>query len=658
MTFKEIASNAIGRGLTIIPLLPKSKQAVEKGWQTKGYSDLSEIDKFPEDYGAGALCSKTTTWILDIDCVDWFMDNFPKELYDDLKTFAVLTGGGGYQFHFKQDDLSREVLDNKSLKNPNKDRYHKPTGAECEAVFDILWDKHQGLLPGCIHPVTGKEYKVHRDTPLICASEAVVEWVLKHLAKPTVKKSENETSPFKLNPTFAIDKELAEHGLKWVKEEREGKIFYNYHAAYGKCLVRGESHAGQGEDPNPRQSAFVHNPANGHFYHQCFSAGCEIGIQSTKKALAALEIDWKKVFLCDGQKTIRLRSFNDIEKLHIQYLWPGYLPYNKLVHFAGGSTEGKSPVTVDLISRVSAGAPWPDGTPNTFGPKHCIILASEDDPHDTVRPRLEVAGANLSLVHTAECSIIKNMTEIEKTLAFDTDMEELIRRMKETSNLGLVVIDPITNYLGKLNMNSEPEVRSILMPLSTAAADLGCCIVTVGHLNKRDKGTSPKQRIMGAAAFHGVSRFLYLFGPDPEEADKYSHIMVQDRGVGSQTLRYKTMVEKLSWDGMESDVVKVKWQGFSTATAEDAVDPNSNKDKSEVEEASEILKKFLYQGRKLATECMEMLKEAGFPIQDGPNPGLNGSKVRNKAKVESKKDGKVWYWFLKAGYETPQNMDF
>jgi hypothetical protein len=140
--------------------------------------------------------------------------------------------------------------------------------------------------------------------------------------------------------------------------------------------------------------------------------------------------------------TIHLESYQQIPKEHLQPMWPGYIPFGKLVHLAGDSGEGKSPLTLDLIARVTSGADWPDGTKNALGPRPVILLASEDDPNDTICPRLELAGADLSRVFDAK--ITKGQDRDEILLALDRDLQQLIAAAAGLPDLALMIIDPIT----------------------------------------------------------------------------------------------------------------------------------------------------------------------------------------------------------------------
>src|SRR5580698_1268925 len=110
-----------------------------------------------------------------------------------------------------------------------------------------------------------------------------------------------------------------------------------------------------------------------------------------------MQDDKKQIELPDGRGS-RLDAVALIEEKHRVWLWPGYLERNKLVHFAGASSEGKSPITLDLIARLTSGAAWPDGVENNNGPLSAILLADEDDWSDTIKPRLKLAGADVNRV--------------------------------------------------------------------------------------------------------------------------------------------------------------------------------------------------------------------------------------------------------------------
>src|ERR1700686_2065854 len=100
--------------------------------------------------------------------------------------------------------------------------------------------------------------------------------------------------------------------------------------------------------------------------------------------------------------------------------------------------------------------------------------------------------------------------------------------LRSLDDVALIVLDPITNYLGKQGMNKEEDIRgNISMPLKALAQERRVCVITVGHLNRRDKEATVLQRSMGAAALTGVPRKVFVFGNDPEDDNdnQYAHVM-------------------------------------------------------------------------------------------------------------------------------------
>lgn len=346
----------------------------------------------------------------------------------------------------------------------------------------------------------------------------------------------------------------------------------------------------------------------------------------------------------EGSELIMTRG-DEVKREHLQFLWEPWLPLGKLVHFGGNSSQGKSPVTMDIIARLTTAQAWPNGQPNANPPKNVILLNVEDNLADTIMPRLDLAGGDdRRLFYIKGTRVTKKTSKIDMGLALDRDMLLLAELARSTPDLGLIVIDPITNYLGKLNMNREDEVRSILSPLAMLAEELSITIITVGHFNRREKGTDPLHRMMGAAAFSGVARAVYAFGSDPDSESPYDHIISPARGaIGDSSLKYRTELVEREWAGQKSKVVRISWNGTTTANAEDAVDPTSRSDKGQIAEAARLLRDFLKAGRKQAAECQGMLKAAGYDPDK-----LNSHKIRKRAKVSTEQKERQHWWFLAA----------
>jgi len=110
------------------------------------------------------------------------------------------------------------------------------------------------------------------------------------------------------------------------------------------------------------------------------------GIESYRRKQAALTPS-------TGKRAVTLLQGANIVEKPITWLWDGYLPSGKLTLLAGAGGTGKSTIAFNLAATVTNGSIWPDGT-RCHVAGNVLIWSSEDDPADTIKPRLMAVGAN------------------------------------------------------------------------------------------------------------------------------------------------------------------------------------------------------------------------------------------------------------------------
>src|SRR5439155_23169534 len=94
---------------------------------------------------------------------------------------------------------------------------------------------------------------------------------------------------------------------------------------------------------------------------------------------------------------------SQVPPVALQWLWHPWIPSGKVTVLDGDPGLGKSSLLLDLAARVTRGLAMPDGGPVALpSPPAGIraagdvtLLTAEDSLADTVRPRLEAAGADL-----------------------------------------------------------------------------------------------------------------------------------------------------------------------------------------------------------------------------------------------------------------------
>jgi len=307
----------------------------------------------------------------------------------------------------------------------------------------------------------------------------------------------------------------------------------------------------------------------------------------------------------DGSRLASLKCFAAIQPRPLRWLWPQRIPAAKLSLIVGDPDKGKSLVTLDITARITTGRPFPDGAPSERG--SVIMLSAEDDPEDTIRPRLDAAGADVSRIHLLEAVrvALRDGTRTERGFCLESDVAVLADAIKQTPEVRLVVIDPISAYLGATDSHKNAEVRGLLAPLKELASKTGVAVVGVTHLRK--SGGPAIHRSIDSIAFLAAARAAWGIAEDADQPDR--RIMVRVKGNLSRDpggVAYRIEAP--------SGIARVAWeQGAVTLRADDVLGGlESHADRSERREAESWLRDFLADGPRPASEVRSESRQAGL----------------------------------------------
>jgi hypothetical protein len=246
-----------------------------------------------------------------------------------------------------------------------------------------------------------------------------------------------------------------------------------------------------------------------------------------------------------------LRCVSEIAPEPIRWLWPGRIPLGKLTLLIGDPGLGKSLLTADVASRLTRGASFPDGATCASG--SAIFLSAEDDPADTIRPRLDAAGADVLRVHILEAVRVQlpSGSLTEKSFNLETDSAALEGALRGHPDVRLIVIDPISAYLGGVDSHSNAELRSILAPLVALAGRLGVAVLCVTHLRK--SAGAATYRAISSIAFAAAPRAVWAVASDPEDGERRLLLAVKQNlspSAGGLAFRIETKddVPCLAWE--------------------------------------------------------------------------------------------------------------
>jgi putative DNA primase/helicase len=202
-----------------------------------------------------------------------------------------------------------------------------------------------------------------------------------------------------------------------------------------------------------------------------------------------------------------------LKAIAITWLWPGWLAAGK-VHILGGQPgTGKTTLATRMAATISTGSRWPDGSRTTVG--NVVIWSGEDDPADTLVPRLKASGADMRRIF-----FVGDVREDGENRAFDpaTDAEALRAAIARVGGVRLIIVDPIVSAVsGDSHKNSE--VRRALQPLANLGATDGAAILGITHFTKGSTGREPIERITGSIAFGALARIVLITTRETERED-------------------------------------------------------------------------------------------------------------------------------------------
>ena len=313
---------------------------------------------------------------------------------------------------------------------------------------------------------------------------------------------------------------------------------------------------------------------------------------------------------------LRMIKLSEIQTQEVKWLWFPMIPYGKLTIVQGDPGDGKTTLILNIAAKLSKGEGLDENMKPTE-PMNIIYQTAEDGLADTVKPRLEMAGA--------DCERIMVIDESEKTLSMiDERLEEAIIK----TNAKLLILDPIQAYLGGgMDMNRANEARDMTKKLGALAEKYKCAIVLIGHMNKAS-GNKAAYRGMGSIDFFAVARSVLLVGR--VEGEPNIRAVVQIKNNLAQFGHPK------AFELMESGF---RWLGDYEITVDEVlggIAPKANK----LEQAKQMLRELAETSNVVqSNEIFDMADEQGISKRTLEN-------AKKELGIRAKKVNNSWYWEL------------
>lgn len=348
-------------------------------------------------------------------------------------------------------------------------------------------------------------------------------------------------------------------------------------------------------------------------------------LEKTKETINKLEKIEKT-----GSPKFEETFLSDVEEKNVRWFWRNKIPLGTVSLIVGYPNTSKSYFAMMMAAAVTKGDTLPgEHFENVAQKGSVIILSAEDDPETTIKKRVRVHGGDCSKVLSLGIS-----KENYYMFNLKTDLKYLDEKIKELRDVKLIIIDPVSAYLGadpKFDSYKETHVRSTLAPVAELARKHDLAIVGIMHLNKKEEALAIT-RVSGSMAFAAAPRAVWLIAKNRDDKTLFHFANLKfNLGEKPSGLSYR----------IKKDVIT-----FEDRNEED-LDPEEllSKDRggeSPIGEAKEFLQEIFKNDKERDTaEIMDNAKTDGIAIK-------TLKRAKKDLKITSKEkriDGKnKWMW--------------
>jgi putative DNA primase/helicase len=331
-------------------------------------------------------------------------------------------------------------------------------------------------------------------------------------------------------------------------------------------------------------------------------------------------------------------KLSEVPVEQIDWLWQGHIALRKLHLWFGWPGLGKSFVMTDITARLTIESPMPDGSP-AVNACDVLLLSGEDGLADTLRPRIEAHGGDTSRVHALKSKqTVRGGESAEMPISLETDCPLLEEYLREHPAIRLLVIDPISQFMGGVDSHKNAEVRAVLGRLAAVAEACNVAIVYIDHMSKRESGNA-LCRSMGSLAFVAQARIARVFVADPESPGRTLLLSAKSNLAALMPGLAFRIVEGASGHA-------VQWEtGAVDITADEALAERRGPSPDRFNEAKQWVLDALAAGPVESTALETQAAAAGISM-----PTLRRARAalssKGEKKIKSTKRGKPPKWFV------------
>ena len=312
-----------------------------------------------------------------------------------------------------------------------------------------------------------------------------------------------------------------------------------------------------------------------------------------------------------------LRYYSDVTAEEVQWLWFPYIPLGKITMVQGDPGDGKTTLMLHIASLLSRGAEMPFSYGAALA-GNAVYQSVEDNPGDTIKPRLIRENADCSRIAFLQC-------DSQPLTLMSDQWEDAIRQ----ASARLLVIDPLQGYLGNdVHLQQAGDMRQAMRHLTRVAERTRCAVVIVGHMNKSSAGKS-LYRGLGSIDIVAAARSVLLIGRSPD--DRNIRVLAQIKN--SLAREGPTLGFELA------ENQGIRWIGQYDMTVDDILNGTPDEGGTKLDKACAELKRLLQEGKQPCHAIYEAMEGEGI----GKRTVDLAKKLLN---IESVKALDKWYWAL------------
>jgi hypothetical protein len=280
----------------------------------------------------------------------------------------------------------------------------------------------------------------------------------------------------------------------------------------------------------------------------------------------------------NGNRKLVATPLSKVKMRAIEWLWLARLAIGKHTTLAGEPGVNKSTLLFWIAAAISMGKDWPCGE-GKAPVGSVIFFSAEDGAEDTIKPRFLAAGGDAEKVHVVTAT--KDDEGKLSSFTLQHDLEGLERLIDEIGDVKLVIIDPITSYLGKVDGHSNTDIRSVIEPLHEMADRKKVAVLTNSHFAK--SGASNKSRashrVIGSTAFIALPRVAFAVVEDAEDNGRRLVLHVKNniaKAPPGLAFRVTELVAGYDDDNQMLSAACIEWEdAYVNTTADEAISVRS-----------------------------------------------------------------------------------